>query len=1399
MKNKLTKSISVLLAFLMVASFMAAGLSALKIAALPGSYYEYGVDTTDTSDLETVFSGVATVTEESSVITIKLIANVYGRIRFFNTDGSYILDLNGYTIDAGGVCAEALCLDNNFSGTVTVTGSGTFTTGYNNVIYNGGYNRLKFAVEPGYNAFTLLNGSVNVFDEVCTGTKTLPNTYNHGTSYVLTQLLLPDFEADTSLLYSTCIDKIYVGLLVETSEIPNSATAYGVEIDSVKYPATSILVDGKYISDIQGLAADTDFTAKPYYTLDGNDHYADGFSFTTAPARITVSGFAQTYYANSGDKIAIGYGTKSAGNGGALDFIGNNGTSWIHSTYSDAGWAYKFGDSDWVETSGPKVAVYNSSPIQAWVVPTTSSDGNFGIVTYYIRNISDTTVTDFKFGSAADIKIASQDYAPISKKDYGISMTDNVNTFALICREGYANISEPVTTLWFGAYGSARSSVYTNTASDSLTGTDSGAAYSWQGITLQSGEIKEYKIELGIGDASALESLIKPSAAINFADETITSLTPGSVYIITVGGSEYKVTADSNGEIAIAGTDDNGQPYNFMNKDISIAETKEIGGIIQVSTPQNVTIPSRPNAVVPEYHSPDDAIPELPDSLDITTTESSITIKATSGQEYSIDGGSTWVTPAGSGNVTFTGLADGTTYGILTRIAATSSSFASYTETFYVKISKMLTITDVTINGKVQTYDGTTKALTISADGAAVSYSTVLAGPYSATFPECIGAGTYTIYYKLSKAGYHDYYNVAELEIVKYEVTVPTIASKAYTGNTLKADISSNAYYTVSENNGGINAGNYDVVLTLVDSANHKWADGTATAANTLTFKITQATANAIESLSIVGWTYGDSKNLPSATATFGTPVFSYKGTGSTSYAESSAAPTNAGTYKVIATVTETADYVGASDELDFTIAKADASCIAPTANTGLVYNDGEQALVTVGSTSDGTMQYSLDGISWAASVPKAKNAGDYTVYYRVVGDSNHNDNSGSSVDVTIAKADPSYIAPTAKTGLVYNGAAQELINAGSTNDGEMRYAIGGTQATTEIPTGTDAGEYRIICIIVGDENHNDAVVASTSSPIVSDIAQAFPIENTEKPTTARIKRKNALRLAAVKSGEFLALDGVTALSGTFEWVDPSEVIDDDTIKSMRFIPDDANYAEVEFDVAVESYIPTPGTLPAGGSTDASNKDKFDKNEPIEDDGVCDGTRADNCASISFTDLNTKAWYHLDTDYVIENGIFKGVSEKSFAPNANLTRAMLVTVLYRVEGEPATNRSIPFADIDMNAYYANAVIWAQQNGIVKGISETEFAPNNNITREQIAAIMHRYAQYKGYDVSVGESTNILSYNDFAELSEYAIPSMQWACGSGLIKGKTASTLNPLDSATRAEVAAILHRYIESNK
>ena len=183
---------------------------------------------------------------------------------------------------------------------------------------------------------------------------------------------------------------------------------------------------------------------------------------------------------------------------------------------------------------------------------------------------------------------------------------------------------------------------------------------------------------------------------------------------------------------------------------------------------------------------------------------------------------------------------------------------------------------------------------------------------------------------------------------------------------------------------------------------------------------------------------------------------------------------------------------------------------------------------------------------------------------------------------------------------------------------------------------------------------------------------------------------------------------------------------------------------------------------------------------------------------MGFEDVNTKDWFYDSVKFSSYNRLLNGISEKEFAPNATLTRAMLVTVLYRLEGEPECSSS-SFKDVKNGTWYSKGISWAEQNGIVNGIGNNMFAPNTSITREQIATVMYRYAKYKGVDVSVEKSTSLNSYIDAKNISKYAVESVRFAIGSGLIKGKTASTVNPLDNATRAEFATILKRFIETNK
>ncbi len=196
------------------------------------------------------------------------------------------------------------------------------------------------------------------------------------------------------------------------------------------------------------------------------------------------------------------------------------------------------------------------------------------------------------------------------------------------------------------------------------------------------------------------------------------------------------------------------------------------------------------------------------------------------------------------------------------------------------------------------------------------------------------------------------------------------------------------------------------------------------------------------------------------------------------------------------------------------------------------------------------------------------------------------------------------------------------------------------------------------------------------------------------------------------------------------------------------------------------------------------------------DELYMNGSKTVYAAWEPFDDSGRGDWFYDSVVYVYENGLMDGVSDTLFDPDSTVTRAQLVTMLWRLDGEPSVNYALPFTDVSSGEWYAEAVRWAAGEGIVNGVSETEFAPNAAVTREQLAAILHRYAQHKDYDVSIGESTNILSYSDFASISEYAISAMQWACGEGIITGVTESTLEPRGTATRAQSAAILMRFIE---
>ena len=211
------------------------------------------------------------------------------------------------------------------------------------------------------------------------------------------------------------------------------------------------------------------------------------------------------------------------------------------------------------------------------------------------------------------------------------------------------------------------------------------------------------------------------------------------------------------------------------------------------------------------------------------------------------------------------------------------------------------------------------------------------------------------------------------------------------------------------------------------------------------------------------------------------------------------------------------------------------------------------------------------------------------------------------------------------------------------------------------------------------------------------------------------------------------------------------------------------------------------GGSSSGGSGGGSNSGGSDNS------GNSGGDKED--AGLPFTDVASGSWYYDSVAYVYEQGLMGGTGEGRFSSDLTTSRAMIVTILYRLEGSPAVSGGASFADVTAGQWYSDGVAWASANGIVTGYSNGSFGPDDTITREQMAAILYRYARYKGYDLSAQAALD--GYADAAQVSAYAADAMKWAVGSGLITGTSGTTLSPAGSATRAQAAVILARFCQT--
>ena len=181
-----------------------------------------------------------------------------------------------------------------------------------------------------------------------------------------------------------------------------------------------------------------------------------------------------------------------------------------------------------------------------------------------------------------------------------------------------------------------------------------------------------------------------------------------------------------------------------------------------------------------------------------------------------------------------------------------------------------------------------------------------------------------------------------------------------------------------------------------------------------------------------------------------------------------------------------------------------------------------------------------------------------------------------------------------------------------------------------------------------------------------------------------------------------------------------------------------------------------------------------------------------SCPISRFIDAKPDAWYHDGVHWALDQGVMNGTGDNTFEPNSTTTRAMVVTMLWRLEGEPG-GKSSPFTDVKAGSWYEHAVNWAAETGVVNGISDAEFAPDDPVTRQQLAAILYRYAQAKGQGFT-GAWSFPLNYPDASDVYEYAYEAMCWMTMNGVITGMGDGTLAPKDNATRAQIATMFMRF-----
>ncbi|WP_458398068.1 S-layer homology domain-containing protein [Anaerotignum sp.] len=527
-----------------------------------------------------------------------------------------------------------------------------------------------------------------------------------------------------------------------------------------------------------------------------------------------------------------------------------------------------------------------------------------------------------------------------------------------------------------------------------------------------------------------------------------------------------------------------------------------------------------------------------------------------------------------------------------------------------------------------------------------------------------------------------------------------------------------------------------------------------------------------------------------------------------TSTATGSITTENAGTHNVTAAITldeESAKWyaVGTIPPFDVEISKIYASDDMKRA-AGTVIRNGESA-VTLPELPLGASYGQPDINDSAVTGVSLENGtltvrgnesvvenGSYSVKIPVTGGTNYYD---YNIDVTL-------------TGTVKQSSDDDS-SSGSGNGG------GGSSSSTTVTNKGDSTEIDTSSGTISENSADKAIdkaIENDSDEIIIDTNKdkvTLPEGMTEKITD----ETNADLVVKTKNGT------VTIPNSTLEDLDADGKVTVEVTKDKVMISDEdgelSDIGKIEVTVPYKENSKTGNVAVEVTKADGTKEvieDVYDgKNSvtfkidgsvtfeiiddyvPLADIPVVPEQPAEN----TFKDVSEADWFYDAVMYVSENGLMSGVETDNFGPYWNTTRGMITAILWRMEGKPAAG-AVPFKDVDADMYYADAIAWAAANGIVSGYGDT-FGSNDPITREQLASIFWRYAKYKGYDVSVGEDTNILSYEDAFDISEYAIPAMQWARGAGIISGNDDGTLNPAGHAQRAHAAQMLMKFDKNVK